>query len=147
MTITAALLWFRANWGWLRYVLAGVGVLLALWWAYSAIYDSGVSAERNRWEARQRAAEAKTQADSWALVGDINAIDASVTAGKAETTRIEVKYRDRIIRTAVDVYRDRPDCRVPDGLWRANDEYADQLGAVAKLGVLVLRAPDEAGQP
>jgi hypothetical protein len=116
MTITAALLWFRANWGWLRYVLAGVGVLLALWWLVSALVDHGRSLERAEWEARQRAAEAKAQADSWNLVGDINAIDVSLSADFAETQKTRTIYRDRIRTVAVDRYVDR-DCDLPASVW------------------------------
>ena len=130
----------------LMYAAGAIAVLLALWWAVSGLVNHGRMLERAEWQARQRDAEAKAQADSWALVGDINQIDTSVQAGKTATTRLEVKYRDRIVRTAVPFYRDNPHCRAPDGLWRANDEYADQLGAVAKLPVGTLRGPDEAGR-
>lgn len=133
-------------WKWIGIGAGVLAALLALWWLYSAIYDAGASSVQKKWDDAVRAAKAKAQADSWALVGDINQIDTSVQAGKTATTRLEVKYRDRIVRTAVDVYRDRPGCRAPDGLWRANDQLAGEYATVAKLGVLVLRSPDATGQ-
>ena len=110
------------------------------------IWLAGYDKANAEWEARQRAAEAEAQADSWELVGNINDIDTSVAAGKAETTKAEVKYVPKIIRTAVPFYRDNPVCRPPDGLWRANDEYADNLAAASRLSVGVLLPADEAGQ-
>lgn len=129
-----------------KQLLAGIGVIGALWWAYSAVYGRGYDAADQEWKAVQEAAEAKAQTDSWALVGNINEIDATATAAKTETSKIEVKYRDRIIRTAVDVYRDRPDCRPPAELWRANDEYARDLAAASGLGVSALSGREGAGQ-
>lgn len=130
-----AIQWLLARW---PYALGGIAVLVALWWAHSAIYSAGYDKANAEWTERQRAAEAEAQADSWALVGNINEIDATATVAKAETSKIEVKYRDRIIRTAVDVYRDRPDCRPPAELWRANDDYARDLATASGLGVSAL---------
>ena len=126
---------------------AGVlAVLLCLWGLYSLIWQKGYDAADQKWKDAQESAEAKAQTDSWALVGNINEIDATATAAKTETSKIEVKYRDRIIRTAVDVYRDRPDCRPPAELWRENDEYARDLAAASGLGVSALSGREGAGQ-
>lgn len=123
-----------------------IAILLALWGVYSHVWHKGYDKANAEWNERQRAAEAKAQADSWALVGNINEIDATATAAKTETSKIEVKYRDRIIRTAVDVYRDRPDCRPPAELWRANDDYARDLATASGLGVSALSGREGAGQ-
>lgn len=129
-----------------RQLLAGLGVVLALWWLYATVYDRGYDKANAEWTARQQAAQAQAQADSWELVDIFAAVDASVAAAKSETAKSEVKFRDRIIRTAVDVYRDNPVCRPPDSLWRANDQYAADLAAIAKLGVVTVQPFDGAGQ-
>lgn len=118
--MTAALILAKFVGRWLLdrwpYVLGVIGVLLALWWAYSAIYDAGAASVQKKWDDAVRAAEAKAQADSWALVGDINQIDTSLSADFAETQKTRTIYRDRIRTVAVDRYLNR-DCDLPDGVW------------------------------
>jgi len=114
--ILSAWTWIRTAWPWLRYVAGGIAVLIALGWLYSAVWNRGYEAADDKWKAAQRAAEAKAQADSWALVGNINALDVSLSADMAETQKARTLYRDRIRTVAVDVYRDRQ-CDLPDSVW------------------------------
>ena len=116
MTITAALLWFRANWGWLRYVLAGVGVLLALWWAYSAIYSAGQADTQAKWDDAVRAAEAKAAADTKLLNEAIAEIDTGITIDMEAVNAVRTVFRDRVRTVAQDVYRDNPECSLPGQL-------------------------------
>lgn len=99
-----------------KQLLAGLGVVLAVWWAYSAVYDRGYDAADNEWQARQQAAQAQAQADSWAFIDTLHGIDVSLTADKAQTQQVRTIYRDRIRTVAVDVYRARQ-CDLPRGVF------------------------------
>lgn len=146
MTIMAAL---RLAWAFRRYIAIGAGILAVLgllWWAVSALVDHGRSLERAEWEARQRAAQAKAQDDSWEIVGAFGEIDTRTNVVHQETGKAEIIYVPKIIRTAVEFYRDNPVCRPPAGLWRANDEYAAQLSTASGIGLGSLRGPEDAGQ-
>jgi hypothetical protein len=133
-------------WRWFMYGAAALAVLLACWWVVDAIGDSREEKVRAEYEAAQRAAEAKAQADSWALVGDINAIDASVTAGKANTKKAEDRYAAVIQGEAAVFYLANPDCRPPYRLWWANDQLARELATASGLSVSALSGDQGAGQ-
>lgn len=127
---------FLAYW---PYILGAAGVVGALWWLYSAIYDSGVSAERGRWEAAQRAAEAKAAADTKLLQSAIAEIDTGVTIDLETINAVRVVYRDKVRTVAQDVYRDRPECTVPDRLLEQVNASARDYAAAARSGGPVVR--------
>jgi hypothetical protein len=99
-----------------KQLLAGLGVVLALWAVYSAVYGRGYDKANAEWEARQQAAQAQAQADSWAYIDTLHGIDVTLTADKAQTQQLRTIYRDRIRTVAVDVYRDRQ-CDLPRGVF------------------------------
>lgn len=103
-------------WKWIGIGAGVIAVLLGLWWLVDSIGDAREEKVRAEYEAAQRAAEAKAQADSWTLVGNINDIDTSLSADFAQTQQTRTIYRDRIRTVAVDVYRDRQ-CDLPAGVW------------------------------
>ncbi len=125
----------------LMYAVAAIAVLLALWWALSAIYDAGAASVQKKWDDAVRAAEAKAQADSWALVGDINQIDATV-AKTVETIRYVPRDKPRTV--AVEVARDLPCLHVPDRLLNATNQYTRDLATAAGHRVIPLPSPDAA---
>lgn len=126
-----AILWFRANWGWLKYALGAIAVLLALWWAYSAIYDVGAASVQKKWDDAVRAAEAKAVQDTIQLQDAIAGIDADVTIDLEAIENVRVVYRDKI--RTVAIAADRPDCAIADGLRAqinaAASDYAAAAGA------------------
>lgn len=147
--ITSALAALRLAWTFRRYIAIAAGVIAligALWWLRSAVWHAGYDKANAEWEARQRAAQAQAQADSWEIVGKFGEIDGSVTTIHQETAKAEIIYVPKIIRTAVEFYRDNPVCRPPDRLWRANDDYAAELARSAGIGTSPLRGDKDAGQ-
>jgi hypothetical protein len=123
MTFLATLLaryaagrWLQANWGWLKYLAITLAVLGLLWAVHSHIWHAGYDAADSEWKARQQAAQAKAQADSWEYIDTLHGIDVSLTADKAQTQQLRTIYRDRIRTVAVDVYRDRQ-CDLPRGVF------------------------------
>jgi len=116
----------------------GIIILLvggALWAVHSHIWHAGYDKANAEWEARQQAAQAQAQADSWEIAGKFG-----------EIAKAEIIYVPKIIRTAVEFYRDNPVCRPPDRLWRANDDYAAELARSAGIGTSPLRGDKDAGQ-
>lgn len=100
----------------LMYVGAAGVVLLAIWWAWSAIYDAGAASVQAKWDAAVRAAEAEASADTIQLQDAIAAIDQGVTTDMEAIDAVRTVWRDKVVYKAVDVYRDNPDCRAPDWL-------------------------------
>ncbi len=125
------LAFIRANWPWLKYATGAIVLLLALWWAYSAIYHKGYDAASAACEARQRAAEAKAAADTAALQSAMADIDTNLTVDMEAINAVRTIYRDKVVYTAVDVYRDRPDCHLPDGLLQQVNAAASGYAAAA----------------
>ena len=138
-TVIAFIIRYRK---WLAYAAGVIAVLLALWAAYSAIWQSGYDEADAKWKDAQRAAEAKAQADSWTLVGDINAIDATV-AKTVETIRYVPRDKPRTV--AVEIARDLPCLHVPDRLLDATNQYTRDLAAAAGHRVIPVPSPDAAG--
>ena len=123
-----AVRWLLARW---PYVLGGIAVFVALWWAYSAIWNAGYDEASAEWEARQRAAEAKAAADTKLLNEAIAEIDTGITIDLEAINAVRTIYRDKVVYKAVDVYRDRPDCALPDGLLREVNFAASAYAASA----------------
>lgn len=122
----------------LMYAAGAIAVLLALWWAYSAIWDAGYDKANAEWEARQRAAEAKAQADTKLLNDAIAEIDTGVTIDMEAIANVRTIYRDRVRTIAVDRYRDR-DCAVPDGLLGEINAAASDYAAATGSGSPAVR--------
>lgn len=138
--------WLQANWAWVKYILIAGFVVVAFLAYRSSLIEHGRELERAEWKARQQAAQAKAQADSWEIVGKFGEIDTSVATIHQETAKAEIIYVPKIIRTAVEFYRDNPVCRPPDRLWRTNDEYAAELARSAGISTSPLRGDKDAGQ-
>lgn len=130
----------------LMYAAGAIAVLLALWWAVSGLIDHGRGLERAEWEERQRAAEAKAREDSWALVGNINAIDWKANEAKQATSKAEAKYVPVIQSEASVFYLANPNCRPPYRLWGTNDQLAREYAAAAGLSLGTLSGNQDAGQ-
>lgn len=97
-----------------KQLLAGLGVIGALCWAYSAVYGRGYDAADNEWQARQQAAAAKAAADTAKLQTYIAALDTGVTIDLGVINETRTIYRDKI--RTVAVAADRIECALPDGL-------------------------------
>ena len=117
-----------------KQLLAGIGVIGALWWAYSAVYGRGYDAADQEWKAAQEAAEAKAAADTRLLQDAIAEIDTNLTADMEAVTNVRTLWRDRVLYKAIDVFRDNPDCRIPDGLRAEINAVAGEYAAVAGAG-------------
>ncbi len=124
-TIIAFIIRYRK---WFAYGAAAIAAIAALWWALSAIYDAGVSAERARWEKAQEAAEDKAAADFIQLVDDFAAID-TTTIQTVEKIRYVPRDKPRTI--AIEVARDLPCLSVPDRLREATNQYTRDLSTAS----------------
>ena len=113
-----------------KQLLAGIGVIGALWWAYSAVYGRGYDAADQEWKAVQEAAQAKAAADTKLLNDAIAEIDQSITIDLEAINAVRTIYRDRVRTIAVDRYRDR-DCALPDGLLGEVNRAAQGYAAAA----------------
>ena len=72
----------------IRYVLPGVGAVLALWAAYSWSHRRGVAEERGKWQAREVAAQEATRARETALQAQVDAAGAALSMSTAEIERL-----------------------------------------------------------
>lgn len=122
-----ALRFLLAHW---KPIAIGIAALLALWWAYSAVWHRGYAEANAEWEARQRAAEAKAAADTAALHLAMSAIDTGITIDMEAISNVRTVYRDRVREVAVDRYRDR-DCTLDDGLLGEINSAASAYAAAA----------------
>lgn len=125
MTIIAFCIRYRRI---LMYAAGAIAVLLALGWLYTRIYDAGAASVQKKWDDAVRAAEAKAQADSWVLVGNINQID---TTTIQTVEKIRAVPRDKPRTVAIEVARDMPCLRVPDRLLDATNQYTRDLAAAS----------------
>jgi hypothetical protein len=112
-----------------RQLLAGLGVIGALWWAYSAVYGRGYDTADNEWKARQQAAQAQAAADTAKLQAYIAAIDTGITIDMEAISNVRTVYRDKI--RTVALAADRPDCVLVDGLLSDINAAAAAYGAAA----------------
>jgi len=120
--------WLQTNWRLVLVGLAALAVLLAAWWAVDAIGDAREEKVVARYEAAQRAAEAKARDDEKALQTDIAKID-TTTIQTVEKIRYVPRDKPRTI--AVEVARDLPCLSVPDRLREATNQYTRDLAATA----------------
>ena len=111
--------------------LAGVALLASLWGAYSAVWQRGYDSAQRKNDALQRASEAQAARDTAALYRAINAIDETITIDTQAIGNVRTVYRDKVVYKAVDVFRDNPDCRVPDGLLAEINAAAQGYAAAA----------------
>lgn len=118
--------WLLDRW---PYVLGVIAVLLALWWAYSAIYDAGAASVQRKWDDAVRAAEAKAAQDTIQLQDAIAGIDTSVTIELEAIANVRTVYRDKV--RTVAIAADRPDCAVADGLLSQINAAAGDYAAAA----------------
>lgn len=72
----------------IRYVLPGVGAVLALWAAYSWAKGIGAAEERGKWEAREIIATTAMQAKSDELQAQVDAAGAALSMSTAEIERL-----------------------------------------------------------
>lgn len=112
-----------------KHLLAGLGVVLALWGAYSAVYSRGYDAADNEWKARQQAAQAKAAADTAKLQTYIAAIDTGITIDMEAINVVRTVFRDKI--RTVAIAADRPDCAIADSLRGQINAAAAAYGAAA----------------
>ncbi len=111
--------------------LAGVALLAILWGAYSAVWQRGHDSAQRKNDALQRAAEAKAAADTILLQDHMAGIDASVQIDMEAINAVRAVWRDKVVYKAVDVFRNNPDCRVPDGLLAEINAAAQGYAAAA----------------
>ena len=111
--------------------LAGVALLATLWGAYSAVWQRGYDSAQRKNDALQRSAEAKAAADTILLQDHMAGIDASVQIDMEAINAVRTVYRDKVVYKAVDVFRDSPACRVPDGLLAEINAAAQGYAAAA----------------
>lgn len=111
--------------------LAGVALLATLWGAYSAVWQRGYDSAQRKNDALQRSAEAKAAADTILLQDHMAGIDASVQIDMEAINAVRTVYRDKVVYKAVDVFRDNPACRVPDGLLAEINAAAQGYAAAA----------------
>lgn len=126
MTIIAFIIRYRRI---LMYAAGAIAVLLALWWAYSAIYDAGAASVQKKWDDAMRAAEAKAAADTIQLQDAMAGIDAGVAIDLEAIENVRVVYRDKI--RTVAIAADRPDCAIADGLRAQINAAASDYAAAA----------------
>ena len=123
-----------------RQLLIGLAVVGALWWAYSAVWHRGYDAADRKWNKAQEAAAAKAAADTKLLQDAITAIDEGITIDMEAISNVRTVYRDKIQFKAVDIYRNRPECRLTDELRNDINKYATELARTSGLGVSPLPA-------
>lgn len=116
---------------WFIYGAGVIAVLLGLWGVYSHVWHKGYDKANAEWTERQRAAEAKAAADTKLLQDAIAEIDTNLTVDLEAIANVRTRWRDKVIYTAVDVYRDNPDCRVPFGLLGEINAAASGYAAAA----------------
>jgi hypothetical protein len=121
-------------WRWIGIGAGVIAVLLCLWGVYSHVWHKGYDKANAEWTERQRAAEAKAAADTKLLQDAIAEIDTNITVDMEAINAIRTIYRDKVVYKAVDVYRDRPDCRIPDGLRAQINAAASDYAATARSG-------------
>jgi hypothetical protein len=124
--------------------IAADGIVLfliagALWAVHSHIWHAGYDAANAEWQARQQAVQAKAQADSWKLVGDIHQIDTTLIQ---TVEKIREVPRDKPRYVAVEVARDLPCLRFPDRLLDATNQYTRDLAAASGHRILTVPAAD-----
>lgn len=127
-------------WKWLGIGLGALAVIGVVWWVVDSIGDSREEKVRAEYEAAQRAAEAKAAEDTRALQDAVAEIDANVTFDIGAIHEVRTIWRDRIEHKAVDVFRDRPGCRLTDELRNDTNQYATELARTAGLGVVSVPA-------
>lgn len=118
----------------------------AVWGVHSHIWNAGYDARKAEDDAAQQAAQAEAQADSLEIVDAFSIQDAEAQAALVSTKAAEIRYVEKIIRTAVEFTRDNPSCRFPDRVWRESDEYADELARASGLGIIEVRPALEDGR-
>jgi hypothetical protein len=121
-------------WKWIGIGAGVIAVLLCLWGVYSHVWHKGYDKANAEWTERQRAAEAKAAADTKLLQEAIAEIDTGVTLDLEAIANVRTVWRNKVVYKAVDVYRDRPDCRIPDGLRAEINAAAGEYAAVAGTG-------------
>ena len=126
---------------WFMYGAGVIAVLLCLWGVYSHVWHKGYDKANAEWTERQRAAEAKAQTDSWALVGNINEID---TSTQQTVEKIRAVPRDKPRTIAIEVARDLPCLHVPDRLLDATNQYTSDLAAASGHRVIAVPASGNA---
>lgn len=119
---------------WFMYGAGVIAVLLCLWGVVDSIGDSREEKVRAVYDAAQRAAEAKAAADTKLLNDAIAEIDTNITADMEAVNAVRTIYRDKVVYKAIDVFRDNPDCRIPDGLRAEINAVAGEYAAVAGAG-------------
>lgn len=117
---------------WFIYGAGVIAVLLCLWGVYSHVWHKGYDKANAEWTERQRAAEAKAAADTKLLQDAIAEIDTNLTVDLEAIANVRTRWRDKVIYTAVDVYRDNPDCRIPAGLLSEINAAAGDYARVAR---------------
>ena len=138
----SAIALLRLAWTFRRYIAIAAGVIAligALWWAVDAIGDAREEKVRAEYDARDRAAEAQAQADSWKLVGDIHQIDTTLVQ---TVEKIREVPRDKPRFVAVEVARDLPCLRFPDRLLDATNQYTRDLAAASGHRILTVPSAD-----
>jgi hypothetical protein len=121
-------------WRWIGIGAGVIAVLLACWWAVDAIGDSREEKVRAEYDAAQRTAEAKAAADTKLLQSAIAEIDTNITIGMEAINAVRTVWRDKVVYKAVDVFRDNPACRVPDGLLSEINAAASDYARAARPG-------------
>ena len=116
---------------WFMYGAGVIAVLLGLWGVYSHVWHKGYDKANAEWTERQRAAEAKAAADTRLLQDAIAEIDTNLTADMEAVNAVRTIYRDKVVYKAIDVFRDNPACRVPDGLLAEINAAAQGYAAAA----------------
>ncbi|MBI1179091.1 MAG: hypothetical protein GC201_00935 [Alphaproteobacteria bacterium] len=128
--VTSALPW--------KAIAIGAAVLAAaggLWWLHSAAWHAGYDKANAEWTARQQATVAAAQADANKIAASFSGIDMDVVTAIHTIEQTRTVYRDRIEYEAVDVYRDKPECALPDGLREQINSYAGELARASGVGV------------
>ena len=92
----------------IRYVLPGVGAVLALWGAYSWSHGRGVAEERGKWQAREVAAQEAQRARQTALQAQVDAAGAALSMSTAEIERLSKRATGNVR----NIYAARPDSNI-----------------------------------
>lgn len=124
-------------------------IMMVIGFAFWKTYHAGYDAADADWTARQRVAEADARADEQAIAATFAGIDMDAVTTLHEIDKVRIIYRDQIKYKAVDVYRDRPECNLPDSLRDDINQFTAELARASGLGIVVLPAAgaDEGRQP
>ena len=115
----------------IRYVLPGVGAVLALWAAYSWAHGRGVADERAKWQAEQQRAEKAAQAKERQLQAQVDAAGVALSSQAAEIDRLTRLVQSK--RSAFYVQNPAADvaCLLPDRVRAVAESDAAVASAVA----------------